>query len=447
MQIHKHKRLSPQTAKLRSEAEKLFNLLNPEVLMPVKEENARALVHELQVHQIELEMQNEELRQVRSEVESLLVKYMDLYDLAPVGYITINRKGIILDVNLTGADFMGLDRSHLRGRQFGMFIGPGEGQIFTDYLGSLITSRCKETCEVRIMKQGVVHLIVEIEGIAAASGEEIFIVLKDVTERNRAEEKIINLNGELERLVRERTGELERMNSELEQFCYNISHEFRAPIARLEGFCTMLLEIAGKAGESTMLHCAQRIIAASERLRKVVGALLHLNRLSRTEINLQKLNLSEIAQEIVSELTLQNGYAHATVTIFPDVTATADRAFMEICLKNLLDNALKYSSRNPAPAVEFGEADMAGEHVYFVRDNGIGFDREYARDIFLPFCRLHNGDEFEGIGVGLAIVHRLIEKHKGRIFFETQPGEGATFYFTLEAGVKGKSDEKTEEHT
>jgi len=237
---------------------------------------------------------------------------------------------------------------------------------------------------------------------------------------------------ELENRVKERTTELVRINRELEQFCHGISHEFRAPIARLEGFGNMLVEIAEVGDKVSMVNCARRIVAASRRLRDVIDSLLALNRLSRAEIHLQKLNLSNMAKRVVAENLKNMGEYLVHVSIDPDVTATGDRDLLEICMKNLLGNAVKFSSKTPDASIKFGKRVIEGEDVYYVKDNGIGFDMEHAASIFLPFHRQQNDDEFEGTGTGLAAVHRIIEKHSGRIWAEAKPGAGATFYFTLQ---------------
>jgi PAS domain S-box-containing protein len=409
--------------------------LSPEALPPLAKHEMQRLVHELQVHQIELEMQNAELRQARDEAETAREKYTELYDFAPVGYFTLDRDGIIRAVNLSGAGLLGVDRFRLLGRRFGQFVVATDRLAFTAFLQSVFTRRGKEECEVTILKEGTLPRIVQIEAMAAASEEEVFAAARDVTDHNRAEEQIKHLNEELERRVRERTVELEQRNRELEGFCHAISHEIRAPIARLEGFGTMLLEIAGESGDAQIVHCARRIGTASNRLRGVIDSLLTMNRVSRAEMHLQNLNLSDLAMQIVSELLKNCGKRSLHISIAPDVTATGDREMLEICMRNLLENAIKHSSKTPDASVEFGQRIIDGERVFFVKDNGIGFDAKFAANIFQPFSRMHNENEFEGMGIGLATVQLIIEKHKGGIWIEAKPGEGATFFFTLQGSA------------
>lgn len=252
-----------------------------------------------------------------------------------------------------------------------------------------------------------------------------------ISERKVLEKELQLLNAELEERVTLRTAELEHLNRELESFCYSISHEIRAPLARLTGFSRAIAESVADKDMETLEYLADRTQAASERLRGVIDSLLTKNRLSRAELYLEKVNLSELCREIIDNLMETAGDRKIRVIMAPDVIAHADRQMLQVCLGHLLANAFKYTSRTPEAVIEFGRRAETGTDVYFVRDNGAGFDMAFADKLFKPFCRLHNEEEFEGSGVGLALVHEVIERHKGKIWAESSPGNGATFSFTL----------------
>lgn len=245
------------------------------------------------------------------------------------------------------------------------------------------------------------------------------------------QKQLEDLNRTLEQRVTERTAELERLNRELESFCYSISHELRAPIARLDGFSAAIAEHTVDGGSPELSHLAERLGAASRKLRSVIDSLLIMYRLSRSEVVREPVDLSEICRQITGELLKDVGDRTVKVIVAPDIVVQGDRRMLGICLQHLLGNALKYSSKTPDAVVEFGVARSNGKKVYYIRDNGAGFDMAFADKLFEPFCRLHKEEEFEGSGIGLPTVQRIIERHGGRIWGESEPGKGATFYFTL----------------
>ncbi|MBT1076658.1 CHASE domain-containing protein [Geobacter grbiciae] len=281
-------------------------------------------------------------------------------------------------------------------------------------------------------------------GYVAVTGIVLSLLLTAITRllargRSRAMEarealaikqkQLEDLNLSLEQRVAERTAELERLNRELESFCYSISHEIQAPIARLDGFSTAIAESARDAGSDEVLYLAERLGVASRKLRDVIDSLLVIYRLGSTEMEMVPVDLSQLCGQILDEL--REHERTIKVTIAPDVVVQGDHRMLETCIRHLLENAVKYSARNPEAAVEFGEIIQPGEAVYFVRDNGVGFDMAFAGKLFEPFCRLHCESEFEGSGTGLPTVQRIIERHGGRIWAEATPGNGATFFFTL----------------
>lgn len=257
----------------------------------------------------------------------------------------------------------------------------------------------------------------------------LFGTSQDITLRRQQDRDIKILNENLEHLVTERTLELGRINEELASFSYAVTHELRAPIARLIGFSKALTDETLSAGEARFL--AERISVASGQLQGVVDAILMLSRLSKVELSLQPVDLSGIVRQKIACKLAEHPDRQVALAIAPDVVAVADPALIEVCIENLVGNALKYTGQTTGTRIEFGVTEQHGQRVFFVRDNGAGFDMDFAEKLFVPFQRLHREDEFPGMGIGLATVERIIDRHHGRIWAKASVGGGATFYFTL----------------
>ena len=245
--------------------------------------------------------------------------------------------------------------------------------------------------------------------------------------------QVQELNETLERRVTERTAELLAANADQQSFCYMISHELRAPLARLEGFSRMLQQ-GGLADPIRLGHIAERIEASSQAMREMVDTLLVLSRISLEPIQPETLDLAELARDVLAALAKEGQPTPARVILAQGLRVSGDRRLLGLCLHNLLGNALKFTARTPEPRVEVGATLREGRRVLFVSDNGAGFDPAHAGELFDAFVRLHRQEEFKGTGLGLNIVRKIIEKHGGRIWGEAVPEVGATFYFTLGEG-------------
>jgi PAS domain S-box-containing protein len=256
-------------------------------------------------------------------------------------------------------------------------------------------------------------------------------ITEDVTERRLAEGKIRELNAVLESQVEQRTAALEASLRELESFSYSVSHDLRAPLRGINGFSQLLLEDYGSQLDEEGQGHLKRICAATQRMGDLIDDLLTLARISRTQLNARRVNLSVLAQEIGAELRQIEPDRDVELAIAPDVTVAGDMTLLRILLENLLGNAWKFTKRNPHARIEFGIARQRGRRAFFVRDNGVGFDKTYAHKLFEPFERLHGVEEFPGSGVGLATVKRIVTRHGGRVWADGTPDAGATFYFTL----------------
>ena len=236
---------------------------------------------------------------------------------------------------------------------------------------------------------------------------------------------------ELEKRVEARTRELAASNKELEAFSYSVSHDLRAPLRAIDGFSKALLDHCGESVDEKGQHYLQRVRAGTRRMAALIDDMLGLARISREKLARQRVDLSAIAGRIGAELAARDGGGRVRLVVEPGLTATADSRLVEILLENLMGNAWKFSSRKDDPAVQVGRKDGQGR-VFYVRDNGAGFDMAYADKLFGAFQRLHSEAEFEGTGIGLATVQRIVNRHGGRVWAEAQPGKGAAFYFTLE---------------
>ena len=250
-------------------------------------------------------------------------------------------------------------------------------------------------------------------------------------ERIKAQKMIQNQREELERLVKERTIELRTTNSELESFSYSVSHDLRSPLRAINGFTQALYEDYNDSFDETGKEYLHRVRQASNRMGKLIDDLLNLSRVSRGEFKKTQVDLSELVQDICENMWSNDSDHQYEIKIKPGVKGEADEALVKIVLDNLLNNAWKYTRKNTHPKIEFGTTTYQEQSTYYVADNGTGFDMRYVDKIFDVFQRLHSSEEYEGTGVGLATVQRIIHRHGGEIWVESEVGKGTTFYFTL----------------
>jgi PAS domain S-box-containing protein len=618
----------PDAAGLRSRAEEKA-ALSPESGESASPAEARQTLHELRVHQIELEMQNEELRRAQAELDALRARYFDLYDLAPVGYATVSEKGLVQEENLTLSTLLGVARGTLARQPFSRFIVKEDADSFYLLHKRLLATGQPQSCDLRLVKsdgtpfwahlaataaedpdgaavcrialsditerkqaeeqlhrlnrslkalaqsnrallrlidepaylQEICRIIVEncghamvwvgyaendegktVRPVASAGFEEGYLETLRVTwadtERGRgptgtairtgkfsacqnmladpqfspwraealkrgyassavfplladgrafgaltiysreteaftgdevnllselagdfafgiitlrlrvahaaAEEAVRQLNAELEQRVQARTAELAATNRELEAFCYSVSHDLRAPLRSMDGFSQALLEDYGSLLDDTGRDFLNRVRSNSQRMGRLIDDLLNLSRLTRAHMRHTAVDLTELAESTIVELRKAEPSRTVDVRIAPGLTATGDPVLLGVALTNLLGNAWKFTGRRPDAVIEVGAERLpvpagipVSQTVFYVRDNGAGFDPKYADKLFTPFQRLHAMEEFPGTGIGLATVQRVINRHGGRVWFESAPGQGATFYFTVGANAGG----------
>jgi len=235
----------------------------------------------------------------------------------------------------------------------------------------------------------------------------------------------------LEELVSKRTKELEVINKELESFAYSVSHDLRSPLRSIEGFSQILKEKYVEELDQKGLEYFQRICNATERMGRLIDDILNLSRVNRGTFRKDRVNLTDLAKFTLTEFELNPDDVNVDIKIQDNLLVFADESLMQVLVDNLISNAWKYSCNNEVIKIEFGVKIENGEKVFFVKDNGIGFDMAYYKKLFNPFQRLVTEDEFEGTGIGLATAARVIQRHNGKIWASSQPGEGAIFYFTI----------------
>jgi PAS domain S-box-containing protein len=367
-------------------------------------------------------------------------RYRALVETAPDA-IVVHSAGTIAYVNPTWVRLAG-------GTQAEEFIG----RSMRDFLSPTETASASLGADTRRVQAPLMRLdrtTVEVEVVSTMvtwrGRPALQTILRDLSAQRQAEWALREsearyrmLNAELDKRVRERTAELEQANMELEAFAYSVSHDLRAPLRSIDGFSQALLEDCADQLDTGGQDSLRRIRAAAQRMAQLIDDLLKLSRLTRADLHVTQVDLSELAASVSQELRASEPRRQSTIRIADGLVASGDPVLLRTVLENLLGNAWKFSAPKPATLIEVGSASIAGETAYYVRDNGVGFNLAYADKLFGPFQRLHSQSEFPGTGIGLASVRRIVRRHGGRIWAEAQPGQGATLWFSL--GTSSEED-------
>jgi PAS domain S-box-containing protein len=488
------------------------------------------LIHELNIHQIELEMQNEELRNSQLATAAEHHVYADLYDFAPVGYFTLDKKGRIIKANVTGASLLGSEKRSLAGQPFRRFIMPGHLTIFQSHLQNAHESQNKQTCKLKLTGKDGSLFDALVDTIAVIDGDGNFenyrSSVTDITEITKAEQKMAHLasfpmldpnpiaevdfagqanylnpaaellfpdlrergaehpwlydwetvvsafrkNGSTEIIrevnvdgrwwrqtlhlvegaqririygmditeskhaelnLREGKRQLEYAIRELESFSYSVAHDLRAPLRAIDGYARLIFKKQGEKFDQDTLDKFNVIRSSAHLMGQLIDDLLTFSRLGRKHISLMPLDMDILVKDAWKEVQASDPERDIKPKINSMPPGYGDMALIKQVLINLLGNAAKFTKYKDVANIEVGGYADGNEHVYYVKDNGVGFDMAYYDKLFGVFQRLHSTEQFDGTGVGLATVQRLIHRHGGRVWAEGKVDEGACFYFAL----------------
>lgn len=381
-----------------------------------------AMFAEIGRHNNEMQRSNEQLHQQQERFLTILDHFNELIVISSI------ENSEVLFVNKKLIDLMGYDPTGKKCEE--IFKGFNKNIKFCNY--DNLSEENPEIWEYYNETFDKYYLVTDQLVTWPDGRKACFEVSINISQRRKAEQGLAELNEELEKRVQQRTQQLNDAVKELESFAYSVSHDLRTPLRGIDGFSQILIEDYYDQLDSFGKDYLSRIRRSSQKMGVLIDDILNLSRISRFELNCTRFNISHMVTEILYDFKTREQERKVKYKIQPDIWIKADKNLIGIVMQNLLSNAWKYTSRSSEPTIEFGSISEKNREVYYVRDNGIGFNMKYKNKLFLPFHRLHAEDDFPGTGIGLATVLRIIRRHNGRIWADSKPQKGAVFYFTLQ---------------
>jgi len=379
---------------------------------------------ELHDHQAELQLQNRHLHEIQIEATEARNKYTHLFDFAPIGYFTLDKKGHIVEVNVSGAALLGMEKRSLSRKPFNRFITPEHFSFFLSHLQEAIEHRDKQMCTLRMVKRDGRSFEALIETIAIFKDEGSFdhyrSSVTDISEMMR-----------VETALKEQAQQLEAANRELESFSYSVSHDLRAPLRSIDGFSRRLLSKHSDELSEDATRMLSIIRSNTERMGVLIDDLLSFSRILNSSMVISEINMDNLVHEVWDEVKAAYEEREIEFRSTEMLPVFGDRALIRQVLFNLFSNAVKFTRIRKPGIIGLSSYRENARVVYCIKDNGAGFDMTYYDKLFGVFQRLHSLEEYEGTGVGLALVHRIIQRHGGHVWAEGEVDKGAAFYFAL----------------
>jgi PAS domain S-box-containing protein len=357
--------------------------------------------------------------------------YRALIDAAPDALVVVDTRGLVRVANRQAETLFGYRLDELVGLSVDVLVPDAVRDVTVPQnrpMGAGVTLSGKN-------RDGSTFPVdISLSSIKTRDGLLVSVAVRDITERVALETSLAELHTDLERRVERRTSELVTVNRELENFAYAVSHDLRAPLRAVEGFTREILREAEAEFRPKVLADFRRVQAAAKRMGELIDDMLALSRLTRQELRVQRVDLSGLVDEVVAELRRGEPDRVVDVRIEDGIVGYGDPHLLRVAFVNLVSNAWKFTRNTPLPQIGIRTETIEGASVYVVSDNGAGFDMRHVDKLFNPFQRLHTSREFEGNGIGLATVHRVVQRHNGNAWAESVLGQGATFRFTLGTG-------------
>lgn len=382
---------------------------------------------ELETSNAELEAQNRELQRAADDLAASEEKYRSIFEGANDGIIACDLiTGKFLFANNKMASLLGYSVEEITGLAMKDIHPPKDLPYVLEEFNKMAAGKITETRAIPVLRKGGDIVYCDI-GSSLLDKTKLIGFFRDITARRQAEEQVMLLNQQLKRQI----AELDAANKELDSFAYSVSHDLRAPLRSISGFIKILSQDYSKQLDDQGRDYMTRVYSGAEKMNKLIEELLYLSHISRQDLDRLEYNISNKAASIVENMRAADPGRNVDVNIQQGVVVSADPGLTDVILSNLFGNAWKFTLKTGKARIEFGALLRDAKTVLYIKDNGAGFHPEHKDDLFLPFRRLHADKEFEGTGIGLSIVERIVRRHGGRIWAEGEPGKGATFYFTL----------------